>query len=146
MSRDAAGDVDVQVNRFDDAAGLERALGAEGIRADVTFLTDGTWCEPGRFTSADVDASGLTVSTGESSFGARVPAGSVPQGTTLVITASVRPLTDAELGADGGPDDDVRAISAVTARVAFDVASGPVAACTPVTVPPMGTGWAPPDG
>lgn len=147
VSRDAVGDVDVQVNRMDDAAGLERALGAAGISADVTFLPDGTWCAPGRFASADVEASGLTVSTGERSFGARVPAGAVPRGTTLVITASVRSLTEAELRAgDEDPGDDVRAVSGMTARVEFGVASGPVAACTPVAVPPLGTDSAPSSG
>lgn len=147
VSRDSAGDVDVQVNRLDDALGLGRALEAAGISADVTFLPDGTWCQPGRSTSADVDVSGLTVSTGERSFGARVPAGSVPRGATLVITASARTLTERELrAADEDPDDDVRPVSGVTVRVAFDVASGPVAACTPVRVPPLGTDWTPPGG
>ncbi|TNM68452.1 hypothetical protein FHN55_06475 [Streptomyces sp. NP160] len=94
-----------------------------------------------------MDASGLTVSTGERSVGARVPAGAVPPGTTLVIVASARLLTGAELGAgDEDPDDDVRSVSGVTTRVELDVASGPVDACTPMAVPPLGTDWAPSAG
>ncbi|PWJ56335.1 hypothetical protein SAMN06264364_101311 [Quadrisphaera granulorum] len=142
VSRDAAGDVDVQVNRFDDAAGLERALEAEGIHADVTFLPDGTWCAPGRYDEdQDRTPSGTSVAIGEGHFGASVPAGGAPEGTTLVITASARSMTDAELRAlDEDPGDNVFVDSATTSRVEFLVVAGPVAPCTAEPAPPLDAG------
>lgn len=145
VSRDAAGDVDVRVNRFDDAAGLERALEAEGIRADVTFLPDGTWCAPGRYDAGqDRTPSGTTVSTGEGRFGAKVPAGGAPEGTTLVITTSGRSMTDAEVRAlDEDPGDDVEVGGGWLSRVEFLVVAGPVGACEQVPAPPLGADWTP---
>lgn len=58
----ADGAVDVRVNRIEDADGLERALAAEGITADVTFVPDGGRCSPGRYAARETP--GLATSTG----------------------------------------------------------------------------------
>jgi hypothetical protein len=147
VSRNGAGDVEVEVNRFDDAAGLEAALAAEGVPADVTFLPDGTWCAPGRYDpDDDRTPSRTTVSVGARSFAARVSAGAVPSGSVLVITASARSMTTSELEAlDEDPDDDAQTVSGTTSRVGFVVVAGPVAPCEPVSVPPLGSDWAPPE-
>ena len=142
VSRNGAGDVEVEVNRFDDAAGLEAALAAEGVPADVTFLPDGTWCAPDRYDpDDDRTPSGTTVSVGERSFGAQLPAGAVPSGSVLLITASARTTTASELRAlDEDPTDDVQTGAGITARTEIVVVAGPVAGCTPVEVAPMRVG------
>jgi hypothetical protein len=44
VSVDPDGRIHVEVDRLSDAAGLERAMAAEGVTADVTYLPPGTAC------------------------------------------------------------------------------------------------------
>ncbi len=126
VSRTGNGAVDVQVNRIEDAAGLERELAAQGITADVTYVQDGGRCAPGRYTP--LDSPGLAVSiAGDHSFRVILPPGAVPDDGILVIAASIVPLPDVHhddgsIGTDGS-------------RVWVDagVTTGPVSPC--VTVP-----------
>jgi hypothetical protein len=48
VSVSADGRIHVEVDRLSDAAGLERALAAQGVTADVTYLAPGTACRAPR--------------------------------------------------------------------------------------------------
>lgn len=95
VTREGNGRVDVQVNRIEDAAGLERALAAEGIVADVTYLPAGDQCAPGRYRGLESPDLSVAISS-DRSFRITVPPGAVPNGAVLVIAASWVPLPDAE--------------------------------------------------
>jgi hypothetical protein len=111
------GRVKVSVHRLDDAAGLREALAAYGIRADVTFLADGLECAPGRY--VPVERRGMLVSVGSDRFSVTLAPGTVRDGETFVIAASVVPLGNG-----------------VRAWVDFGVTSGPVTACREVPARP----------
>jgi hypothetical protein len=49
VSEGNSGEVHVEINRPEDAAGLERALAERGITADVTYFTDLARCAPGHY-------------------------------------------------------------------------------------------------
>jgi hypothetical protein len=122
VSQGAAGRVDVQVNRIEDADGLERALAAEGITADVTYLADGGQCAPGRYAPLDRDDLLLSIGS-DRSFRVRLGPGAVAQGEVLVIAASWVRLPDARR-ADGSVDTE-----GFRTWVDLGVTDGPVAPC-----------------
>lgn len=125
VSSSGDGRVDVQVNRIEDADGLERALADEGIAADVTYLADGGRCAPGRYTA--VPSSGVTVSVGsDQSFQISIPPGEVPDGAVLVIAASSVPLPDVQ------HDDGARSTDGFRTWVDVGVSSGAVDDCVVV--------------
>lgn len=107
------GRIHVRVNRFDDAAGLRRALADHGVTADVTFVADGRQCAEGRY--LPVDRRGLMIEVGQDRFAVTLEPGAVRDGETFVVAASVVPLPNG-----------------VRAWVDFGVTAGPVAACRPV--------------
>lgn len=110
------GKIHVQVNRLEGAEGLERALAKHGITADITYLPQNKECADGRY--AAVDTRGLTLSVAADSFEVTIAAGTVGEGDTFVLDASVVPIKDG-----------------VQARVAFDIAHGVIAPCTIVDSP-----------
>lgn len=122
VSRGNAGRIDVQVHRIEDAGGLERALAAEGITADVTYVADGGQCAPGRY--VPLDHEDLTMSIGsDRSFRVQVGPGAVAEDEVLVIAASWVRLPDAPR-ADGSIDSE-----GFRTWVDVGVADGPVAPC-----------------
>lgn len=111
------GRITVSVERFDDADGLRDALAQHGIRADVTFLADGLQCAGGRY--AALDRRDMMLSVGSDRFTVTLGPGTVRDGETFVVSASVVPLPNG-----------------VRAAVDFGVAAGPVAPCSPVPIQP----------
>lgn len=114
------GEVRVEISSLEDAQGLEKALGENGIKADVDYLAAGMACREPRF-----EASGGGAAKGKTTVGIKqTPDGAVfsinrdavPAGDTLLVTASPGP--------EGIGD-----------MVGVQVAEGAVSACDPVPAP-----------
>lgn len=128
-----AGEIEVEINRPEDAAGLERALEEHGIEADVTYLPALQTCAPGRYDVVDRDVEmGTTI--GDDRVQVTLGPGAVRPGETFVFEWSVVPLTDEEL-AEISEREGVRTIEGQRSTVSFDVARGTVAPCRPVPAP-----------
>ena len=119
-----AGQVEVEVHRFEDATGLEAALADAGIRAEVTYVPDGGQCT--RDGSTVVDRRGIALELGEDLFSVTLAPGVVQDGETLVIDASLRSLRPTEEG------DGVRSEGGVQVWVSAEVVAGDVGTCVPV--------------
>ena len=119
----ANGVVDVEVHRLEDAAGLERALAAAGVRSDVTYLPPDTRCADGRFVQATVPVSSARFEfvLGEDGYRVALAPGVVADDQTLVI--SVARVS----GEPGTGDDGVRDLGGVAGSIG--VAEGAVAPC-----------------
>jgi hypothetical protein len=117
-----SGEIEVQVNRFEDSEGLERALAEHGIHAEITYVPDGGQCVPGRYRR--VDRPGLSMSLAPDLFRITVAPGTVRAGETLVIDASLVRLPDRV-----DPDTGYQISDAFTAWVDAEVAQGPVPPC-----------------
>lgn len=126
-----AGEINVKINRPEDAAGLELALESYGISADITYLPELQTCAPGRYQVVDRAHPGMMASIGERQISVTLPPDTVRDGEAFVLTWSVLPMTDEEMtqiaGSSGGLATD-----GFTASVEFDIATGPVAPCEPV--------------
>ena len=123
-----AGEVEVEVHRLEDAAGLEAALADHGIAADIRYLPWGQACAPGRYQAVDRRIPGMTASIGSDLLRIVLPPGAVREGETFVMWVSGREMTAAEL-ADRGAEEGVQVLDGHRSRVEFDVAAGPVAPC-----------------
>ena len=136
VSEGNAGEINVMITRPEDASGLERALVEHGINADVTYLPDLQTCSPGRFQPSERATPGLMTSISDHSIAVTIPAGTVREDETFVLTWSVLPMTDEEI-AEQNLDlpEDVTFVSGSHSNVDFAVASGPVDACEPVPAP-----------
>lgn len=110
------GEVNVRVNRLEGAEALERALAEHEIVADITYLQPNKQCAAGRY--AAVATPGLMLSVAATWFEVTIPAGTLGEGDTFVLDASVEPH-----------DDGFRA------RVNFDIGHGAVAPCKIVDSP-----------
>ena len=121
VSRTNSGDVDVSVNRLEDAAGLEAALEAEGIDAIVNYVPDGRQCTRAAMVTDDRPGIGLTV--GSDTFEVRIAAGTVRDDETFVIDASIVRRPDVTI-ADGTQLSD-----RVSFWVSAEVARGAVPPC-----------------
>lgn len=122
-----AGEIRVEINRPEDADGLEQALEAYGVAADITYLPQLQVCEPGRYTVVDRQIAGMT-SVGERSMVVTLPPGTIRDGETFVLAWSVVSL---QPGEGGLPED---AVDGFRATVEFDIATGPVAPCNPISI------------
>ncbi|MDO5630037.1 MAG: hypothetical protein Q4G43_17125 [Mobilicoccus sp.] len=105
--------VTVQVNRLEDAAGLERELAALGVMAHIEYRPDGTLCAPGR---AALAAEGVGPQVTEFGFGddgvhITFERGQADSEAMILLTAT--------------RSGDLTAAQ-------FDVVTGPIAPCTPV--------------
>jgi len=125
-----AGRVNVEINRPEDAAGLERALAERGINADITYLPGLQVCAPGRYQVTERKASDMMATIGETTISLTLPSDTVRPGETFVLTWSILPLTDEEIATRNGPFGGV--VDGFSASVEFDVATGPVAPCDPI--------------
>lgn len=126
--RGANGRVDVRVERLEDAAGLERALGRVGVRADVTYLPPDTECAPGRYTDAvaPVADADFEFEAGDG-YGYRLGLGPGAVGDTQTVVIASSRLTPPTQGPD---EDGVRTLEG--SWTSFGIAEGPVAPCRPV--------------
>lgn len=125
-----AGEVVVEVNRPEDAAGLERALEERGIAADITYLPMMQTCAPGRFTEVDRKV-GMSLSIGEDLVRVTLPPGAVREGETFVMALSVVPFTDEQI-AEVSEREGQRVVDGASSSVSAEVASGPVGPCEAV--------------
>lgn len=122
-----SGEIEVEINRPEDATGLERALEEHGIAADITYLPDLQGCAPGRF--AEVDrAVGMSLQIGEEIVKVTLPPGAVRDGETFVMVLSVEAMTQDELS-EISTRDGTRTIDGTRSSVSAEVASGPVGPC-----------------
>ena len=109
VSTEANGDITVTIKALSDASGLERALAAHGVTADVTYAPRGQQCAPGRFTESSAPEKGLSsVNQQQSSLQFTISKGQVQAGQTLVVETS------------GGLEQST---------IRIGVAAGPVGAC-----------------
>lgn len=131
-----AGEIRVEINRPEDADGLERALEEHGIPADITYLSNLQTCAPGRYEAVPRRAEGLMASIGERDIAVVIPPGTVRDGETFVLTWSVVPASaDVAVEEFGDAPGWPPANSGFAASVEFDVATGPVAPCRPIAAP-----------
>ena len=117
------GEITVEVNRPEDAAGLERQLAEHGVAADITYLEWPLKCADNRYVEVPDDRmSGMSMSIGEELLRLTLPPGAVQRGDTVVLSLSYRPIvgTDGDFEFTGGESSG-----------SFGVASGPVADCDP---------------
>ena len=115
--------VEVQVNRFEDADGLERALAEAGVPAEVNYVADGGECtRPG---VTVVERRGISLSMGADLFAVTLAPATVRAGETLVIDASLVPVPPTE---EGG----IRSEEGVRIWVSAEVVAGDVGTCVPV--------------
>lgn len=122
-----AGTIEVQINRPQDAAGLERALEEHGIAADITYLPDLQECAPGRYAEVDREV-GISLQIGQEMVKVTLPPGAVRDGETFVMVLSVEAMTQDELS-DLEERDGHRVVEGTRSSVTAEVASGPVGAC-----------------
>lgn len=127
VSEGNAGEIQVEINRPEDAAGLERALAEHGIAADVTYLPELQSCAPNRYIPVDRKV-GLRLQIGEEQVKVTLLPGAIRDGETFVMVWSVEPLSDEEL-AEIEATEGGRIVSGSAASVSADVTDGPVAPC-----------------
>lgn len=83
------GTIAVQVNRLEDAAGLEKALAKEGVAADVAYLGFQKQCAGNRYTPAgSTSGSATSFTIGTDGISMVLDRRDVSNGETVVITAS----------------------------------------------------------
>jgi hypothetical protein len=128
-----AGTIEVQINRPQDAAGLERALEEHGIAADITYLPGLQECAPGRFTEVGREV-GMSLQIGQEMVQVTLPPGAVRDGETFVMVLSVEAMTQDELS-DIEEREGQRVVEGTKSSVTAEVASGPVGACEVVAAP-----------
>lgn len=133
VSEGNAGEIQVEINRPEDAEGLERALADHGIAADITYLSELQTCAPDRYVAVDREV-GLTIGMGEEQVKVTLPPGSIRDDETFVMVWSVEPLSDEEL-ADIETREGVRTVNGFASSVTADVTDGPVAPCQAVPAP-----------
>lgn len=121
------GEIEVQVNRFEDAAGLEQALAAYGVSAEITYVPDGGVCAPGRYVPIETGGGGISLSMGTDMFRITLDPGTIRDGETLVIDASLVELPDSV-----EPDTGLLNTGGIQVIVNADLARGPVPACSPI--------------
>lgn len=110
-----AGEIIVQVNRPENAAGLEAQLAKHGITANVVYLPWSQECQTGRYTEVALGQTrGMAGEFGEDHVRIVLPPGAVHEGDTFVMSLTHRPI-------DNGTQW----------KVDFGIADGPVAPCNP---------------
>ncbi|GAB3034445.1 hypothetical protein GCM10011376_20430 [Nocardioides flavus (ex Wang et al. 2016)] len=122
-----AGEIEVEINRPEDAAGLERALEEHGIEADITYLPDLQGCAPGRYTEVGRDVR-LSLSIGDDLVRVTLPPGAVRDGETFVMVLSMEAMTQEQID-EVWERDGQRVVDGSSSSVTAEVASGAVGAC-----------------
>lgn len=110
------GEVKVRVNRLEGADGLELALRKRGIPADIIYLPAGKECAPDRY--AERRTPGMVLGVARDWFQVTIPPGSVGEGDTFVLSASVVP-----------------AATGFSATTEFGIAEGTVKPCEAIDSP-----------
>ena len=131
MQEGNSGTITVEVNRLENAEGLEAELAKFGVRADITYLPDKQECAPGRYAPVDRRLSGMQVSMGADLLRVTLPPGAVRDGETFVMAVSGEAIPpSAEPSQDGITD-----MGGFSGWTDFNVTAGPVRPCTVVSNP-----------
>lgn len=125
-----SGEIEVEINRPEDAAGLERALEEHGIAADITYLPGMQTCAEGRFTEVGREV-GMSLAIGEDVVRVTLPPGAVRDDETFVMVLSVESMTLAELS-EISEREGVRTLNGTHLSVSAELATGPVGLCKAV--------------
>lgn len=126
-----SGTITVEVQRPEDAAGLESALAEHGIKADITYVPHSKECTPGRYTPVDRELSGMQLEIGGQRLRVTLPPGTVRDGETFVMAVSgeaTAPLSEPN-------EDGAWTMEGYRSWTEFDVTAGPVKPCETVPGP-----------
>ncbi|MEO9325364.1 hypothetical protein ABFT23_17870 [Nocardioides sp. C4-1] len=107
------GTITVEVQRLEDASGLETELARFGVEAEITYLPDRQECAPGRYVPVKRRLSGMSVSMGSTRLIVTLPPDTIRSGETFVMAVS---------GAGDGS-------GGFAGWTEFDVTAGPVRPC-----------------
>jgi len=121
-----SGTITVEVQRLEDAEGLEAELAKFGVKADITYLPDRQECAPGRYTPVDRTLSGMVVTMGSQLLRVTLPPGTVRDGETFVMAVSGEaiPPSSSEPSQDGIID-----MGGFSVWADFNVTARPVQSC-----------------
>lgn len=124
-----SGTITVEVQRLEDAEGLESELAKFGVTANITYLPDRQECAPSRYTPVARSLSGMQVSMGSELLRVTLPPGAVRDGETFVMAVSGKdiPPSSSEPSQDGITD-----LGGFVGWTDFNVAAGPVEPCAAV--------------
>lgn len=118
-----SGEIIVEVNRPQDAEGLEDLLAEHGVAAEITYLEWPLECADDRYVEVpDARQSGMSMSIGSQLLRLTLPPGAVREGDTVVLSLSYRPIS--------GTGDDYEFTGGESSG-SMGVATGPVAPCDP---------------
>lgn len=124
-----SGTITVEVQRLEDAEGLESELAKFGVKAAITYLPDSQECAPGRYTPVARSLSGMGVSMGSELLQVTLPPGAVRDGETFVMAVSGEaiPPSSSEPSQDGVID-----MGGFSGWADFNVTAGSVQPCAVV--------------
>lgn len=124
-----SGTITVEVQRLEDAEGLESELAKHGVDANITYLPDMQECAPGRYTPVDRSLAGMGVVMGTDLLRVTLPPGTVRDGETFVMAVSGEafPPSASEPSQDGITD-----MGGFSGWTDFSVTAGRVRPCTTV--------------
>lgn len=124
-----SGTITVEVQRLEDAEGLEAELAEHGVDADITYVPDGRKCAPGRYAPVSRSLSGMGLAMGSDLLRVTLPPGTVRDGETFVMAVSgaAVPPSSAEPSEDG-----ITNMGGFRGWSDFNVTAGPVQPCTVV--------------
>lgn len=122
-----SGTITVEVQRLEDAEGLEAELAEHGVVADITYVPDGQECAPGRYTPVDRRLSGMGLTMGSDRLEVTLPPGTVRDGETFVMAVSGEAIPPSPTEPSQGGITDMGGFSG---WADFDVTAGPVQPCT----------------
>jgi hypothetical protein len=120
-----AGTLTVEVNRLEDAEGLEAELAKFGVKADIAYLPDKKECAPGRYTPVDRVLSGMQVSMGAQLLRVTLPPGTVRDGETFVMAVSGEAIPPSSEQSQ----DDITDMGGFSGWTDFNVTAGSVQPC-----------------
>jgi hypothetical protein len=124
-----SGTITVEVQRLEDAEGLEAELARYGVAADITYLSDRQECAPGRYTPVDRSLSGMGVTMGSHLLEVTLPPGAVRDGETFVMSVSGE---DIPPSSSESSRDDIIDEGGFSSWTDFNVTAGPVRPCTAI--------------
>lgn len=120
-----SGEIVVEVNRPEDAGGLEELLAEHGIAADITYLAWPLTCAEDRYVDASREQTrGMRLSIGSETLRVTLPPGSVQPGDTVVLSLSHR-----DIGPEPDTGEGIRSLGGSESSVDLGVTPGPVGPC-----------------
>jgi hypothetical protein len=124
-----SGTITVEVQRLEDAEGLEAELAKFGVMADITYVPDSQECAPGRYTPVARSLSGMGIAMGSELLRVTLPPGTVRDGETFVMAVSGKaiPPSSSEPSQDGVID-----MGGFSGWADFNVTAGAVQPCAAI--------------